>query len=89
MHVHSCINGSSLMLSDGYPEHGYPAEKPQGFSLMLPVDDIDAWWQRAIAVRAAPIMPPQEMFWGDRYGQLRDRFGFAWAMNQPQQRPSR
>jgi len=23
------------------------------------------------------------MFWGDRYGQLRDPFGVLWAMNQP------
>jgi uncharacterized glyoxalase superfamily protein PhnB len=28
-------------------------------------------------------MPVAEMFWGDRYGQLRDPFGVLWAMNQP------
>jgi uncharacterized glyoxalase superfamily protein PhnB len=27
-------------------------------------------------------MPPQDMFWGDRYGQLKDPFGVTWAMNQ-------
>jgi len=27
-------------------------------------------------------MPPADMFWGDRYAQLRDPFGVAWAMNQ-------
>ena len=27
-------------------------------------------------------MEPAEMFWGDRYGQLRDPFGIVWAMNQ-------
>jgi uncharacterized glyoxalase superfamily protein PhnB len=27
-------------------------------------------------------MPPQDMFWGDRYGQLRDPFGVIWALNQ-------
>jgi len=25
----------------------------------------------------------QVMFWGDRYGQLRDPFGVLWAMNEP------
>jgi PhnB protein len=25
-------------------------------------------------------MPVQEMFWGDRYAQLRDPFGFTWSM---------
>jgi PhnB protein len=28
-------------------------------------------------------MPVQEMFWGARYGQLRDPFGVMWSMNQP------
>jgi uncharacterized glyoxalase superfamily protein PhnB len=27
-------------------------------------------------------MPVQEMFWGARYGQLRDPFGVLWSMNQ-------
>jgi len=25
-------------------------------------------------------MPPQDMFWGDRYGQLRDPFGVSWSL---------
>jgi PhnB protein len=28
-------------------------------------------------------MPLAHMFWGDRYGQLRDPFGVIWAMNAP------
>ncbi|HSZ91809.1 MAG TPA: glyoxalase/bleomycin resistance/extradiol dioxygenase family protein [Acetobacteraceae bacterium] len=82
MHVHLYINGSSIMLSDAYPEHGVPLEKPQAFSIMLPVDDIEAWWQRAIDAGGTPVMPPADMFWGDRYGQLRDPFGVLWALNQ-------
>jgi uncharacterized glyoxalase superfamily protein PhnB len=27
-------------------------------------------------------MPPTDMFWGDRYAQLRDPFGILWAFNQ-------
>jgi PhnB protein len=29
------------------------------------------------------VMPVQEMFWGDRFGQVRDPFGVVWSMNQP------
>src|SRR5688572_12078411 len=47
MHVHLFINGSSVMLSDFYPEHGHAFEKPQGFALTLMVDDIQAWFKRA------------------------------------------
>jgi PhnB protein len=83
MHVHLYVNGSSLMLSDAYPEHGYGLERPQAFDLMLHVDDIDAWWARAVAAGAEVLMPVQEMFWGARYGQLRDPFGVRWSMNQP------
>ena len=83
MHVHLYINGSSVMLCDGYPEHGHPAEKPQAFHLMLTVDDIDAWWRRATDAGAESVMPVAEMFWGARYGQLRDPFGVTWALNQP------
>ena len=28
MHIHLYVNGSSLMLSDAYPEHGYALRAP-------------------------------------------------------------
>jgi len=83
MHVHLYINGSSLMLGDPYPEYGHALQTPQAFNLTLQVDNIDAWWSRAVAAGAAVVMPVQEMFWGARYGQLRDPFGVLWSMNQP------
>jgi uncharacterized glyoxalase superfamily protein PhnB len=83
MHIHLYINGASLMLSDPYPEHGCPWEKPQGFDLMLRVDDIEAWFSRAVDAGLEVVFPLQDMFWGDRYGVLRDRFGVKWSMTQP------
>jgi PhnB protein len=85
MHVHLHINGSSVMLCDCYPEFGHPTEKPQAFNLMMTVDDIDAWWRRAVDAGAEVVMPVADMFWGARYGQLRDPFGVVWALNQPMQ----
>jgi PhnB protein len=86
MHVHLYVNGSSLMLSDPYPDYGHPWEKPQAFNLTLHVDDIDAWWKRAIAAGATEVMAPQEMFWGDRYAQLRDPYGVMWSLNEAKKR---
>lgn len=83
MHVHLYVNGSSLMLSDAFPEHGAALETPQGFTMTLQVDDIDAWWARAVAGGFEVVMPVATMFWGARYGQLKDPFGIRWAMNQP------
>lgn len=82
MHIHLYINHASLMLSDAFPEYGHALEKPAAFNMTLQVDDIDIWWQRAVAAGIEVVMPVQDMFWGDRYGQLRDRFGVLWSMNQ-------
>lgn len=83
MHVHLYLNGTSLMLSDAFPEYGHALQTPQAFTLTLIVDDIDAGWRRAIAAGATPVKAPEEMFWGDRYAQARDPFGVLWALNQP------
>jgi PhnB protein len=82
MHAHLYINGSSVMMSDFYPEQGHPVTPHAGFNLMLVVEDIDAWYKRAIEAGCTATMPPADMFWGDRYGQLKDPFGVTWAMNQ-------
>jgi uncharacterized glyoxalase superfamily protein PhnB len=83
MHVHLHVNGGSLMLCDPYPEHGHPLKEPQGYTLHLAVDNVDKWWDRAMKAGAQEVMPLQLMFWGDRYGQLRDPFGVLWAMGSP------
>lgn len=83
MHIHLYVNGGSLMLSDPFPEHGHPHQPPQGYTLHLKVDDVDAWWTRAVEAGAQVVLPLQRMFWGDRYGQLRDPFGVMWSMGAP------
>ena len=83
MHIHLYINGSSVMLSDPFEDHGHPWVPPAGFSLTLEVDDADFWAQRAIKAGPTETSPVQDMFWGARYGQVTDPFGVLWAFNQP------
>jgi uncharacterized glyoxalase superfamily protein PhnB len=83
MHAHLYINGSSVMLGDFYPEHGHAKEAPQGFTMQLIVDDAQTWFDRAVAAGCESLTPPQKMFWGDIWGQVRDPFGVTWAFNQP------
>jgi PhnB protein len=83
MHAHLYINGSSVMLSDFYPEHGHVPVTAAGFNIMLRVDDADAWYNRAVAAGCTATMALDNMFWGDRYGQLKDPFGVVWAVNGP------
>jgi uncharacterized glyoxalase superfamily protein PhnB len=82
MHVHLHVNGSSLMLSDFFPEHGHQKVAPQGFSLVLIARDIHAQFQRAVDAGCEVVTPVQQMFWGDLFGALRDPYGVNWAMNQ-------
>jgi len=82
MHCQLEINGGSLMMSDmrGPDE---PAARPQGFHLQLVVGDGDLWWSRAVEAGCSVLMPFERMFWGDRWGLLRDPFGISWSVDEP------
>ena len=45
--------------------------------------DADAAWNRAIEAGATEKMPLADQFWGDRYGQVEDPFGFTWSIGAP------
>jgi uncharacterized glyoxalase superfamily protein PhnB len=81
MHVHLYVNGGSLMLSDAYRAWP-PGSAPRRRSTHLQVDDVERWWKRGRG-RLRIVSPLQVMFWGDRYGQLRDPFGVLWALASP------
>jgi PhnB protein len=85
MHSHLSMNGGSLMLNDDFPEFrgGTPAAAPGGLTLHLQVPDADAVWDSAVAAGATVKMPLDDQFWGDRYGQLEDPFGFSWSIGGP------
>lgn len=48
----------------------------------LQVDDADLWWNRAVEAGATVVLPLETQFWGDRYGQVKDPFGFTWSIGQ-------
>ncbi len=83
MHVQVEINGGCLMMTDCRAPWETEAPKPGGFNLMLVVSDGDFWWQRAVAAGCTVVMPFEKMFWGDRWGMVRDPFGFEWAIDEP------
>jgi PhnB protein len=83
MHAHLYVNGSSLMLGDPYPDYGHPLEAASGYTLQLMVDDIEAWFKRAVDAGCTVVTPIDTMFWGDRWGQVKDPFGVTWGMNSP------
>ena len=84
MHAHLHINGASLMLHDEFPEYVSSEEADvaggSGLTLHLQVDHADSWLDRAVAAGATATMPVEDMFWGDRYGQVKDPFGYRWSI---------
>lgn len=82
LHCHVRINGGDLMLSDLFPEMGMTTAPSDNYTLHLQVDDIDAWWARATGAGAQVVTPVELMFWGDRYGVLKDPFGVKWSLGQ-------
>jgi PhnB protein len=84
MHAHLKLNGGSLMLNDDFPEFGHDTDaEPSGVTLHLQVPDADAAWQRALDAGAQERFPLADQFWGDRYGQVKDPFGFTWSIGAP------
>jgi PhnB protein len=85
MHAHLKLNGGSLMLNDDFPEYrdGAAAPPPAGTTLHLHVRDADAAWDKAVAAGATVKFPLENQFWGDRYGQIEDPFGFTWSIGGP------
>lgn len=43
------------------------------------MQDVDAAFERATAAGAKAMMPPADMFWGDRYCVVEDPFGHRWS----------
>ena len=86
--MHAClrINGSSVMLVDEFPEHGGACPRRLNgtpVTIHLMVQDVDAAFEQAITAGATVRTPVQEMFWGDRFGEVEDPFGHRWSIATP------
>jgi PhnB protein len=83
IHASLRIGNSMLMLADECPPMGAYGPKKLGGSpvtIHLSVADVDTSFARALAAGATPQMPVTEMFWGARYGVLKDPFGHSWSI---------
>ncbi len=83
LHAEIRIGDSPVMLHDEYPGMGVSAPPTLGgtsVTIHLYVEDVDAVIAQAEAAGAEVTMPPQDMFWGDRYAKLKDPFGHSWSV---------
>ena len=80
-HVEMELGSITLMLSEEFPEFGIRGPESIGgtsFTMHLHVDDADAAIKRAIDAGATLIREPQNHFYGERSGTVRDPFGHEW-----------
>jgi PhnB protein len=91
MHAALQIGGSTIFLCDDFPEYcGGVSQAPAGptpVTLHLGVPNCDAAIAQAVAAGGTVAMPAEDMFWGDRYGQVRDPFGHLWSFSHPLAKP--
>lgn len=84
MHVHLKIGDSHLFLVDEMPNMGQ-SKGPQSLggtpvTLHFYTENVDATFNRAIGCGCQVLVPPTDMFWGDRYSKLADPFGHHWSI---------
>jgi PhnB protein len=72
-HAEVRIGDSVVMM--GEARAGSP---PMPSTLYLYVSDTDATFKRTLAAGAAPLMEPEDQFWGDRNAAVKDPVGNHW-----------
>ncbi|HEX3282455.1 MAG TPA: VOC family protein [Pyrinomonadaceae bacterium] len=83
-HAEIKIGNALVMLADEFPEYGNLSPKTLGGSavrLHMYVEDVDAFFEKAVAAGAKVLIPVADQFYGDRSGRLEDPFGHVWLVS--------
>lgn len=73
MHAQVKVLGSSVMMGEAGTSF-----QPMPGSIYLYVDDVDAYYRRALDAGAESVMEPADQFYGDRSGGIKDPAGNIW-----------
>jgi len=82
-HAEIKIGDSMIMLADEMPSSGTRSPQSLGGTtagIFLYVENADTVFNQAVSAGANVEAPLADMFWGDRYGRLRDPFGHSWSV---------
>ena len=80
-HAELDFGGTTVMLADEFPEYDVRGPLTLGgpsATIYLRVDDADAAIRRAAEAGAEVQSEPQDQFYGERSGSIRDPFGHRW-----------
>ena len=75
--------GSSILMGSDSSRFGPPLAVGNNFALSIEVVSREQCDERfaKLSEGGSVIMPLQEMFWGDYFGQCADRFGINWMVS--------
>src|SRR5450432_918522 len=76
------VGDARIFVVDEYPEQRALSPSTLGgtpVALHLFVTRVDDVFARAVAGGMTVEIPVTDFFWGERYGQVRDRFGHVWG----------
>ncbi len=74
------IGDSTIFVSDAFPEEGMNITGQQEFYLY--VENTDNAFNKAKSARWNVVSVPEDMFWGDRIGTVKDGDGNTWKLAQ-------
>ncbi len=83
LHAEVRIGNSLLYLSEEFPQMGVMAPQegvPSPVTVHCYCADVDATFNTAVASGSTGLMPPADMFWGDRFAKIKDPFGHSWSL---------
>ena len=84
MHCEFRIGTARFFLGEELPEHGGTPSPTRlagtSVAIHLYVDDCDAMIETMKSNGSIVLMDPADMFWGERFGRVRDPFGHEWGI---------
>ncbi|MGA8403528.1 MAG: VOC family protein [Nitrososphaeraceae archaeon] len=82
-HAQLKIGDSVFMLADEFPQMNSLSPESIGgspVSMYVYVEDVDAVFNQAVSAGATVLNPVMDMFYGDRWGYIKDPFGHLWSI---------
>lgn len=83
IHAEIKIGNSQIMLAPANEQWGNKDPNMLGgtaVTLHIYAEDVDALYKQATDAGAKGTMPPEDMFWGDRYAKVVDPWGHQWGL---------
>jgi PhnB protein len=82
-HAEIQVGNSRIMVGEESPDMGFRGPLTLGGSgsgILLYVEDVDAWFKRAVDAGGKVFRPVADQFYGDRTGTFTDPYGHVWTI---------